>query len=204
MSTDETSIEWSELDRVIAAMYRPKTAEARSPSHVNQKPKDNTYIIFSPGNPTLFLNSLDPILATESERTLLDRHLTGVKTAKHAGPMWPNPAVLTMGMQSASNTISRTSTMPSTSAAAAAAAAANISISAKVVPSSRKGRISRMPHATPSTIPNKLRRKRTVKHKPEQNNVIAQLALTFADPSRQTRTKESMKKKNLNLVKYPK
>lgn len=59
----------------------------------------DTYIIYSVGNSTLFMSSLDPLYATDHQLELLDRHLVDVKVANPVGPLWPNPGVLTMDMR---------------------------------------------------------------------------------------------------------
>lgn len=59
----------------------------------------DTYIIYSVGNSTLFMSSLDPLCATDHQMELLDRHLVDVKIANPVGPLWPNPGVLTVDMR---------------------------------------------------------------------------------------------------------
>lgn len=59
----------------------------------------DTYIIYSVGNSTLFMSSLDPLSATDHQLELLDRHLVDVKIASPVDPLWPNPSVLTMDMR---------------------------------------------------------------------------------------------------------
>ncbi|SPP77969.1 Hypothetical predicted protein [Drosophila guanche] len=59
----------------------------------------NKYIVYSVGNPTLILNSLDPQQLTVAESQLLDKHLTDVKVLPPSMPMFPDPQILVQGMK---------------------------------------------------------------------------------------------------------
>lgn len=87
------------------------------PENLNVK---DTYVIYSVGNATLLMGSLDPKFATDHQLELLDRHLLDVKIADPEEPLWPNPDVLTMGMRNLAN-----GDVPCTSSAAASASTTN-------------------------------------------------------------------------------
>lgn len=82
------------------------------PENLNLK---DTYVIYSVGNTTLCLSSLDTQYATEPQLQLLDRHLLDVKIAHPDEPLWPNPDILTLGMRNVFDV-----EVPCTSSAAAA------------------------------------------------------------------------------------
>jgi len=74
----------------------------KSPNDTEPKTK-NTYIFYSVGNLTLFLDSLDPTKTCQQDRDLLDSHLTNVKVTEPDAPIWPNPSIITLGMANAKN-----------------------------------------------------------------------------------------------------
>lgn len=151
MSTDGSSVGWSDLlntrpvsssteetatvnmlpnqEQVMAQLTEQMTAPRledmsdKLPENLNLK---DTYVIYSVGNTTLCLSSLDTQYATEPQLQLLDRHLLDVKIAHPEQPLWPNPEILTLGMRNMLDV-----DVPCTSSAAATvAAAANVIASA--------------------------------------------------------------------------
>lgn len=142
MSTDGSSLGWSDLlesrplssssDETTTVNMSPQQTQAMIAQLAEQMKvpslddlSDNlsenlnlkdTYVIYSVGNSTLFLSSLDTQYATEHELQLLDRHLLDVKIAEPDEPLWPSPDVLTMGMRNVLD-----GDVPCTSSAAASA-----------------------------------------------------------------------------------
>ncbi|TDG41835.1 hypothetical protein AWZ03_011750 [Drosophila navojoa] len=118
LSSSDTQ-EMAQLTEQMSSSVQASSLEDLSdklPENLNLK---DTYVIYSVGNTTLCLSSLDPQYATESQLQLLDRHLLDVKIAHPEQPLWPNPDILTLGMR---NIFDVDEDVPSTSSAAATAA----------------------------------------------------------------------------------